>query len=587
MESIINRINYLRNILNRYNYLYYNTSKNQITDYEYDLLMKELIEIEKKYPELIVQNSPTQKIGYIPLKHKFKIIKHIFPMLSLDNVTYEKDFFLFYNKIKKLIGQNINFCCELKFDGLAVNLLYKKGILISAATRGNGKIGEDITRNIIAIEDIPLKLKGDKLPDIIEIRGEIIMKKSIFSKINDFLLKKGEKKFSNPRNAAIGSIKNHNPYISATRKLSFFCYGIGKITENYKIYCGQFEDLSLLRKLGLPVHNSEILCSNYKDILKFYNKINMMRSKIDFDIDGIVIKVNNQKFYEYLGKSYKFPKWAIAYKFIPQEKLTTINNIEFTVGRTGKITPIAIVEPINIGGTLIKKVTLHNFGNFTKLNLFYKDKIIIRRSGDVIPQISSVIKNNLITGKKFFFPQNCPECFSYIKIQKNKKIAFCTGKYVCKQQICGAIKHFVSKNAINIPYIGNKLIYNLVTQNYIKNSVDLFFLDFNFLVKINFIGIKLANKIINYLKNAKKTTFSRFIYSLGIPKVGINNAQNLAKYFTNLESMMSSTFNDFLKVQDIGDTIAYNIEKFIKQKNNRILIYNLINKVGIFWKKID
>lgn len=584
--KILNKVKCLSHILNNSNYFYYVKNTPYLLDKEYDYLMQKLINIEKKYPELIINNSPTQKIGYELLNNKnLPILYHFTSMLSLDNVFDKKNFLLFYKKIqKKLNTKKILFCCELKLDGLAVNLIYKNGYLEYAATRGNGKCGEDITKNIKKIKSIPLKLVGNLKPNIIEVRGEVFMKKSIFSKLNNMLSVKKKKIFSNPRNAAIGSLKQSNAQITADRSLSFFCYSIG-IMKGLKKTNSQLQDLKLLKKLGLPIEKHSNLCSSSKEVLNFYSKINKIKSTFNFNIDGIVIKIDNKKLQNKLGNNHKSPKWAIAFKFYGEEKITKIQDIKFQVGRTGRITPVAVLQPIRIGGTIIKKVTLHNLNEFNRLKLSINDKIVVHRSGDVIPQIIKVL-NKLNNKEKINFPDKCPSCHSFIEKEKNKKYAYCTGGLKCQKQKSALIIHFISKKAINIPNIGKKTIMYLVTGNYINNPVDLFFLTTDILKNIKFIGKKLSIKIINSLNNSKKTTLSRFIYSLGIPQVGISAAENLSKHFIKLENIIHANTSELNKVTNIGHVVSKKIRLFMKNKKNIDLIYKLVNNVGISWDKI-
>lgn len=586
MEEIINKIQYLRNVLSSYEHLYHNVNESKVSDYEYDQLMLELIKIEKKYPQLITKDSPTQKVGCKPLDSCDKVY-HIMPMLSLKNAFNEKDYFNFDLKVKnKLNILRLDFCCELKIDGLAVNLIYKSGLLITASTRGNGYFGENITANIMHIKDIPLKLNGSNIPKTIEIRGEIFMKKNSFIKLNKDAYNNGKKIFSNTRNAAIGSLLQLNPKVTAKRSLSFFCYGIGFI-EKFIKHNSQLEDLKLLKNWGFPVSKDNKLCKSKKEILEYYSKIKEKKSKLGFDVDGIVIKLDNQSLQKKLGYSKKYPHWAIAFKFPSQEKLTKIRNINFQIGKTGQVTPIAILKPIIIGGVIITKASLHNAKKFEYFNLHIDDKVIVKRSGDVIPQIVSVFKSKLLKRNKILFPKFCPICHSVIERSLNSPIARCSGGLICKKQRSGLLIHFVSKNAMNIKGLGNKIIEQLVHKDYLKSPVDLFALTVDILLKIDFIGLKSANNIIITLNKSKQTTLPRFIYSLGIPKVGINTSTSLSNHFKSLENIINADIYDLSKVGNIGIKVAHNIKIFMRKKNNINLINKLINNVGVFWKNFD
>lgn len=582
MKSIIKRIKYLKNILNYYSFFYHNMNDPKTSDKEYDNLMQELIKIEKKYPLLVKNNSPTQNVGFIP-SNNFGKIKHITPMLSLNNVFNEKDYLEFEKKIKHAFkSENLSFCCELKLDGLAISLLYKNGLLIRAGTRGNGFIGEDITDNVNKIKSIPKKLYGDNIPAIIEIRGEIFMKKLSFYNLNK---KYDYKKFANPRNAAAGSLLQTNPDITAERNLSFLCYGMG-ITEKFKNTNSQYQDLKILKNWGIPVCKYTKLYNNKNEILNFYNKYKNERKKIEFDIDGIVVKVDNKNFQKTLGCTKKAPRWSVAFKFPAQEEITKVKDIVFQIGRTGQITPIAYLKEVNINGVKITKATLHNATELERLQVNIGDKVIIRRAGDVIPQIVSVINSHKLNKKKIFFPKFCPVCKSLVNRNKNNSIAYCTGGLSCQSQKISFIKHFASKEAMNIKGLGQKIIENLVVNKYVNNYVDLFYLKVDMLIKIDFIGIKLAENIVNSLNMSKKTTLSRFIYALGINKVGLNIAKILSNHFRELEKIMFANFDDLNNIPNIGEKVSNNIIHFMNKKSNVKLINQLINNVGIFWHNL-
>lgn len=530
MKSAKKLIAKLTKQIKYHSYLYHTLNNPKISDFEFDNMMKKLIILEKKYPKLVLKNSPTNQIGSKTL-NIFKSIIHKTPMLSLENIFTKKDFIKFYKKIYKQIkiNEKIKFCCEPKIDGLAVNLFYKNGILIKAATRGNGKIGEDITKNILTIKTIPQTLCGNDIPKFIEIRGEVFITHKNFEKINKKSIRNKEKIFSNPRNAASGSLRQINPLISKKRLLSFFCYGFGKITGN-KISRDQYSYLRKFKNWGLPISDNIAVYDDIKDILKFYDK--MKTSNIGLDIDGIVIKINSIKHQNKLGCTSNFPKWAIAFKFPSQKKITKLINVDFQVGRTGIITPIAILEPVNISGVIIKKSTLHNFKEIKRLNVKINDYVVICRSGNVIPKIISTEKSQISNNNKNIqIPKLCPSCKSILQYNKNKTLIYCTNNLNCIAQKKEKIRHFVSRDAMNIKGFGKNIIDKLVNTGHLNTIVDIFKLDVNTLIKIEKIGLKNSKNIINSINNSKKTTLSRFIYSLGIPEIGVETSKKIANNY--------------------------------------------------------
>lgn len=588
MKLIIKKINKLKNLLRYYEYQYYSFNTPKIPDVEYDRLIYKLHKLENTYPHIITNDSPTQCIG-TPKKILNKI-NHETPMLSLDNVFNEDNFLEFYKRIQNRLQNNnpLIFCCELKLDGLAVNLIYENKKLIHASTRGDGKIGENITNNIKTIKTIPKYLIGNNVPNKIEIRGEVCMTKTGFKKMNEEARRNNNKIFSNPRNAAVGSILNNNPNITENRPLTFFCYNISSIKKNHKLPDTQFEQLIQCKKWGLPISHSTKICIGYHQVITFYNKIKQNRSKFNIDIDGIVIKINNINYQKILGYSSRAPKWAIAFKFCSQEQITIIKKIEFQIGRSGAITPVAHLQPILISGVNISHATLYNKNEIKRLKLHIGDSVVVQRSGDVIPKIISVLKDRRPkNAKKIIFPKFCPICNSDIQHFNNEIIARCSGTLICTAQRKAILKHFVSKKAMNIIGIGDKIIEQLVENKYIKKPTDLFYLSTQTLLTLDNIGQKSAKILINSIHQSKNTTFSRFIYSLGINKVGEITSNQLAAYFKSLDELYSADINTLKKIPNIGLTIAKNIRNFLDQKNNKKIIYELVSKkIGINWQNI-
>ncbi|WP_211080601.1 NAD-dependent DNA ligase LigA [Enterobacteriaceae endosymbiont of Plateumaris sericea] len=588
-KSLKEEITELRNKIHYHNYKYHVLNNPEIPDYKYDELLYKLKYLEKLFPHLITNNSPTKSVGGISLQN-IKKINHIIPMLSLNNVFNEKDLFLkFFNPIKNFLNKNNNnFCCELKFDGIATSLLYKNGQLIQASTRGNGMIGENIINNILYVDDIPHKLQGNNFPPILEVRGEIFMTKKNLNILN----KKNilNKQFANTRSSALSFLRLKNIYNDINYKLlNFFSYGIGFIKNKNKLY-SHIKTLKRLKNYGLPVSKHTVLCTSLKEISFFYEKIKKIRNNFSYNIDGIVIKIDNFKIQKLLGSTSHAPKWAIAYKFPPQEKITILKNIIFQIGRTGLITPVGKFKTIKIDGVNISNASLYNFNEIKKLNLKIGDVIVVQRCGDVIPKIINVIKterkNNITTN--IIFPKTCPDCKSILKKKSyNKSIFYCSSGLNCKSQLKGYLKHFISRDAMNINYIGNQLINKLVDINLVKNSIDLFNLNINTLNKIPYLGTKSILKILSALEISKKTTFTRFLYSLGISEVGLVTANNLNNYFQNLNNFLNADLKDFCFISGIGKKIACNLYKFINDKNNLYIINKLVNEIGIYWNNTN
>nr|BET44788.1 MAG: NAD-dependent DNA ligase LigA [Candidatus Aschnera chinzeii] len=578
---------WLKKQIKYHNYCYYVLNKPKISDVEYDFLMEKLKNIEKEYPELVTLNSPTQNIGGYPLS-SFNKIQHLTPMLSLDNIFNKKKFLEFHQRIYKILKNDykLTYSCELKIDGLAVNILYKNGKLVHAATRGDGLIGEDITNNIYGIKSIPICLKGNNIPNIIEIRGEVFITHDDFKKLNEYCRINSKKIFSNPRNAAAGSLRQVNANITAKRSLSFLCYGFGMI-KGIKIPTSHYQYLILCKQWGLPVHEKISLSSTVEKVIDYYEYINIERSKLNFDIDGIVVKVDSIHLQKILGNTSKAPKWAIAFKYPVEKYLTLLKDVKFQVGRSGLITPVASLSPIKIDGITINNATLYNIYEIKKLDLRIGDIVNIYRAGNVIPKIVNVILSKRThNNKTIAIPNRCPICNSLIEYIDGMKSIRCIGVLVCKAQIKGIIKHFASKEAINIVGIDDKIIAQLVDKKYIQNIVDLYYLNIYQLMTLNNIKLKKAEKIIQAIHQSKKTTFAKFIYSLSIRNVGINTAKELANVFNSLNSLMYANLKTLKTINGVGDITAKYIINFFKEHRNQKIINKLINEIGIYWKNI-
>ncbi|QJC35941.1 NAD-dependent DNA ligase LigA [Enterobacteriaceae endosymbiont of Donacia cincticornis] len=575
-KKIIN----LRKIINNYNYKYYILNNSNILDYQYDKLINKLKKLENLYPYLRDKYSPTQIVGAKPLL-VYKKIKHKMLMLSLNNVFNENDLLKkFYYPIKKIINK-FEFCCELKFDGIAVNLLYKNGILFSASTRGDGSIGENITKNILQIKDIPHILKGDIFPKYLEIRGEIFISKKNFQILNQKKIIKS-KIFSNTRSATYGIIKlNKNYNKKCLNLLNFFSYGIG--FTNKKIFFNQKEILNSLKSYGIPISKHTKVFSSYHKIINYYKYFKKNRNLLPYDIDGIVIKVNNIQQQNIIGYNNHAPKWSIAYKFPSQEKVTLLKKIIFQIGRTGIFVPIAKFSTVNITGVNINFATLYNINEIKKLDLRIGDTIVVQRCGDVIPKVIHVIKKKrfLKKVKKILIPKICPSCHSILKMKEN--YLYCPAGLFCKSQLRAYLKHFISRDAININFIGNKLIDKLVEKNLIKNVIDLLNLNMNILSKIDYLGIKSIQKILKFFKKKQNVMFNKFLFSLGIPGVGKITSYNISLSFKTLHKFLNTNIIKLYNIKGIGKKNSINILNFIKNKNNIYIITKLVEKINIIY----
>lgn len=586
--SINDQIEHLRQIIRQYEYQYYVMDDPTVPDAEYDRLMTQLRVLEQQNPSLITAESPTQRVGGVALS-QFKTIKHEMPMLSLDNVFDEESFVAFDKRIRErsnVSTQDIEYCCELKLDGLAVSLLYQNGNFIQAATRGDGNVGEDITENVKTIRAIPLKLTGDNIPARLEVRGEVFMTHQGFEKLNRDAEKRNEKPFANPRNAAAGSLRQLDPKVTAKRPLAFYCYGLG-IFEGESLPDTHYERLMQFKKWGLPVSDKVKLNRGCSAVMEYFNNIEQLRMSLGFDIDGVVIKVNSIELQQQLGFVARAPRWATAFKFPAQEQITQLKKVDFQVGRTGAITPVARLEPVQVAGVIVSNATLHNSDEIERLGIREGDFVSIRRAGDVIPKVVSVIlEQRPADTKEICFPTHCPVCGSIIVRDEGEAISRCSGGLVCAAQRKEALKHFVSRRAFDINGLGDRIIEQLVDRDYIKNPVDLYSLSLPKLCSLDKVGEKLATNLLNALQASKETTLGRFIYALGIPHVGEVTAENLANELGSLEAIRASSVEQLQNVTEIGEVIALSIFNFFKEEHNNYVIDELISeKIGIHWQE--
>ena len=586
--SLQQQIDTLRHDLRRYEYEYHVLDNPTIPDAEYDRLFHQLKALEAAHPELITADSPTQRVGAKPLSG-FAQIRHEIPMLSLDNAFSDEEFYAFVKRIEdRLIRlpEPLTFCCEPKLDGLAVSILYVNGVLTQAATRGDGTTGEDITANIRTIRNIPLQLLMDNPPARLEVRGEVFMPHAGFERLNQLALEKGEKTFANPRNAAAGSLRQLDPKITSKRPLVLNAYSIG-IAEGVDLPNTHYDRLQWLKSIGIPVNPEIRLCNGTDEVLDFYRDIQNKRSSLGYDIDGTVLKINDIALQEKLGFISKAPRWAIAYKFPAQEELTRLNDVEFQVGRTGAITPVAKLEPVFVAGVTVSNATLHNGDEIERLDIAIGDMVVIRRAGDVIPQIIGVLHDRRpADARPIIFPETCPVCDSAIVRIEGEAVARCTGGLFCAAQRKEALKHFVSRKAMDIDGVGGKLIEQLVDRELIHTPADLFKLDLTTLTRLERMGAKSAENALASLEKAKHTTLARFIFALGIREVGEATALNLANHFKTLEALQNADLEALQQVPDVGEVVANRILAFWHEPHNVAVVNDLIAQ-GVHWETVE
>lgn len=504
-------------------------------------------------------------------------------MLSLDNIFDIDGFISFDERVRQRINREVDYCCELKLDGLAVSIFYNNGEFVSAVTRGDGEIGEDVTANVKTIKSLPLVLHGNNIPSMLEIRGEVVLPRKSFDELNAKALANGGKLFVNPRNAASGSLRLLDPSAVSNRNLAFYCYGYG-VVEGGELPDNQYDTLQLFKKWRIPVSDDVKIYNKINDVFDYYKRIESRRPFMEVDIDGVVIKVNDKSSQNELGFIAKSPRWAVAFKFPAQEKDTRVLSVDFQVGRTGAITPVARLDSVEVGGVNVSNVTLHNEANIRSLGLRVNDKVIIRRAGDVIPQIVKVIEkqDDGIPRYDIVFPTHCPVCNSDVERVEGEAVARCTGGLICGAQRKESLKHFVSRRALDVDGMGDKIIDQLVEKEYVHTPADLFTLTAGKLTGLDRMGPKSAQNVVSALEKAKQTTFARFLYALGIREVGEATAAGLAAYFGTLEALEAASIEELQKVPDVGVVVANHVFNFFAEESNRNVIQQLL-KEGVNW----
>lgn len=577
MESIKQRIDFLREQLAHHNYLYYVKAQPEISDYEYDMLMKELQELEEAHPEFFDPNSPSRRVGS-DINKEFKQVRHKYQMLSLSNTYNEGELRDFDQRVRKLINQSPVYVCELKFDGTAIGLTYEKGIFQRAVTRGDGVRGDDVSDNVRTIKSIPLKLRGNDYPDEFEIRGEIFMPRKVFEELNKQRIEEGEEPYINPRNTAAGSLKLQNSAEVAKRKLDCFLYYM--LGENLPSD-SHYENLQYAKKWGFKISEHIKLAKNIDEVLEYINYWEAHRKNLSYDIDGIVIKVDSLALQKQLGFTAKSPRWAISYKFLAERVATKLLSVDYQVGRTGAITPVANLEPVFIAGTTVKRASLHNADQIELLDLHINDTVFVEKGGEIIPKVVGVDKENRPSNtQKITYITHCPECGTELVRKEGEAKHYCPNEFACPPQIKGKIEHFISRKAMNIDGLGAETIDLLFDNSLVKNIADLYELKKEQLVPLERMGEKSAENVIKGIEDSKQVPFHRVLFALGIRYVGETVAKKLAEYFENIDALEAASFEDLIGVDEIGEKIAESVMDYFASEYNKKLIDRL-KKYGL------
>ena len=571
---IKDRIDYLRKKINKHNHAYYVLDKPLISDFEFDQLLNELQDIENKYPQFFDSNSPTNRIGGDVL-NEFKTKPHRYKMLSLANSYTKNDLIDFDKRIQKTVNHNFRYICEYKYDGVSISLTYKNGELSSALTRGNGIEGDDVTTNIKTIKSIPLKLSGT-FPNFFEIRGEIFISKSDFKKMNLSRKNKNLSTYSNARNTASGSIKLLDSKEVAKRPLDCFLFQI--LSEELPSN-SHYKNLNKAKEWGFKIPDTISIHNNINDVINYLTKFEEKKNKLPYDIDGIVIKVDDISLQKEIGFTSKIPKWAIAFKFKPDQVSTKLKEIIYQVGRTGAITPVAILEPIKIAGTIVQRASLHNLDQINKLDVRIGDIVYVEKGGEIIPKITGVNFNErTLFCKPTIFTETCPSCNTTLIRLENDAKHYCPNTNYCHPQIKGKFEHFISREAMNIDGLGSETINLLIKKNLLINLNDLYELKFDDLEKLEGLGKKSAENILDAIKKSKERSFEKVIFALGIRYVGVNTSKIITKELKNINAIINSKVEDLLEIEEIGEKIANSIYEYFQNQNNILLINNLISK---------
>jgi DNA ligase (NAD+) len=574
-------INELKEKINTHNYRYYVLDDPEISDAKFDDLQRKLERLEQEFPELVTPDSPTQRVGAPPLE-KFDAVRHSIPMLSLANAIDEQEVREFDQRIKKILNttKDVQYIAEPKVDGVAVELVYDRGRLTAGSSRGDGVLGEDITQNIRTIKSIPLRLIGkeNEVPELLEVRGEVYLGTKDFQKLNMQRKENGESLFANPRNAAAGSLRQLDSTMTAMRPLNIFCHGIGIVRG--RSFDNQLETLNHFVRWGLKVIPDIAICKNLEEIFHYYKRMTERRDDLGYEIDGIVLKVNSLKLQERLGTISRSPRWALAFKFSPKQETTKIKKIEVQVGRTGALTPVAIMEPVRIGGVEVSRATLHNLDEIEKKDIRIGDTVVVQRAGDVIPEVVKVIETKRKGDEeKFSMPELCPVCGAEVFRPKDEAVHRCLG-LSCPARLKEAIKHFASKRAMAIDGLGDKLVAQLTERGLVKNVADLYYIRMEQLADLERMAEKSALNLLESIEKSKETSLQRLIYALGIRHVGEHISKILANSFRNIECIINTSEDDLMRIHEIGPEVAKSIVKSFSQKDN-IRVIERLKEAGV------
>ncbi len=575
------RIRELREQIEHHNYRYYVLDDPEVSDARYDQLLTELRRLEGEHPELVTPDSPTQRVGGAPVRG-FGEVVHAVPMLSLDNAFTDEDALDFDRKVRERLDvEDVEYSAEPKIDGLAISLRYEQGRLVQAATRGDGAKGEDVTANVRAIRSVPLTLRG-RAPAVLEVRGEVFMTRRSFAELNRRASEQGEKTFANPRNAAAGSLRQLDPAVTASRSLDLFLYGLGA-TDGWTLPRRHSEVLAALREFGLRTCPETDVVRGAAGCLDYYRRIGRARESLGYDIDGVVYKVDRLDWQRDLGFVARAPRWAVAHKFPAQEETTVVRDVEFQVGRTGALTPVARLEPVFVGGVTVSNVTLHNMDELARKDVRIGDTVVVRRAGDVIPEVVRVIPDlRPKNARAVTLPERCPVCQSHVTRAEGEAVARCTGGLVCSAQRREALRHFASRRAMDIEGLGDKLVEQLVDAGRVETPADLYTLTAEELAGLDRMGEKSAANLVSALDASKETTLPRFLFALGIRDVGEATALALAEHFGTLEPLEQATLDEIQQVRDVGPVVAAHVRDFFDEARNRKVI-EALRAAGVRW----
>ena len=584
--SLSDELRELRAQLHHHNMQYHALDDPQISDADYDALFQKLLTLEAAHPELVTPDSPSQRVGAPPLEG-FQQVAHLRPMLSLDNAFSDDDVSAFHSRTKDRLGVAVvQYCAEPKIDGVAISLVYESGSLARAATRGDGSVGEDVTQNVKTIESVPLVLQGHDHPDLLEVRGEVYLARSVFHEMNVRLEANGEKPFANPRNAAAGSLRQLDSRLTSTRKLTMFAYSVGEVSTSLP-HTSHFETLQALKAWGFRINPLIQRVENDSGCQAFYESIAAQRDVLDYDIDGVVLKVDDLEQQSALGLLTRTPRWAVARKFPAAKGVTTLENVEFQVGRTGAITPVARLAPVTVGGVVISNATLHNFDEIERLGIAIGDRVVIERAGDVIPKVVRLESKGVDTERRLIHPPGeCPACGARLTQGDDEVVLRCANSLSCPAQLRERLRHFVSRGAMDIDGLGEKVIDQLMTAGLVQGPADLYSIRFDDVVVLDRFAAKSAENLIASIERSKQTTLAKFIYALGIPEVGEATAQALAAHFGHVEALREAEEDALIQVQDVGPVVASKISGFFKEPTLATLVDRLI-ALGVSWPKVE